>query len=219
MHCHLGVIVTATLLALLALLCMLGTLVEVFRTYSKKSLTNNGEKKTTNGGIAVNEPTLVVECCEEDNTENTLGSPSFEEAKITRSKSKYFFKTSIDGGGEAVVIANDGVVNRSASCEQQQELSVGIAGTLVKGQTTQVSPKREENEQSTGGNKSESDIAGSQKSKKSNSCLEILECFSLLRNAKTIFSTDTRAGDIGCINGIRVISMTWVVIGHFVQHW
>ena len=44
--------------------------------------------------------------------------------------------------------------------------------------------------------------------------LRILMCFSLLKNVKGVLSTDVPKGAIECINGIRAISMFWVILGH-----
>ena len=39
-------------------------------------------------------------------------------------------------------------------------------------------------------------------------------CFSLTRNSQKVFDTDVPGTAITCINGIRVISISWVVLGH-----
>ena len=39
-------------------------------------------------------------------------------------------------------------------------------------------------------------------------------CFSIIKNTKAILNTDTPSGAILSINGIRTISMTWVILGH-----
>jgi len=43
----------------------------------------------------------------------------------------------------------------------------------------------------------------------------ILTCFSLVRNTKAFLNTSTPDGAITSICGIRVISMFWVILGHF----
>jgi hypothetical protein len=43
---------------------------------------------------------------------------------------------------------------------------------------------------------------------------EVFLCFSLLRNTKKIFSTNVPATAITSINGIRVFSIWWVILGH-----
>jgi len=48
-----------------------------------------------------------------------------------------------------------------------------------------------------------------------NHLLEFLMCFSLLKNSKTIFSTQVPEGTIRSINGIRVISFTWIILGNY----
>ena len=45
-------------------------------------------------------------------------------------------------------------------------------------------------------------------------CCEFFLCFSLLRNTKKIFNTDVPPIAITSVNGIRVISISWVVLGH-----
>ena len=47
-----------------------------------------------------------------------------------------------------------------------------------------------------------------------NTITNILMCFSLLKNTRAIFSTKVPKGAITSINGIRTISMTWVILGH-----
>ena len=39
-------------------------------------------------------------------------------------------------------------------------------------------------------------------------------CFSLIQNMKTILTTDVGRGVIGVINGVRVFSISWIIIGH-----
>ena len=45
-------------------------------------------------------------------------------------------------------------------------------------------------------------------------CCEFFLCFSLLRNTKKIFNTGVPSTAITSVNGIRVISISWVVLGH-----
>ena len=42
----------------------------------------------------------------------------------------------------------------------------------------------------------------------------ILISFSLVKNTRAIFSTTVPRGIITSVNGIRTISMTWVILGH-----
>jgi hypothetical protein len=42
----------------------------------------------------------------------------------------------------------------------------------------------------------------------------ILVCFSIYSNGKKLLSTKKTAGTIDCVNGIRLLSMFWVVVGH-----
>ncbi len=42
----------------------------------------------------------------------------------------------------------------------------------------------------------------------------ILLCFSLVSNGKRLFGTKKSAESIDCINGIRFLSISWVVLGH-----
>jgi len=48
-----------------------------------------------------------------------------------------------------------------------------------------------------------------------NYVLDFFLCFSLLRNSRMIFSTEVPERTVRCINGIRVISLTWVVLGNY----
>ena len=45
--------------------------------------------------------------------------------------------------------------------------------------------------------------------------IRFFRCFSLLKNTKSILSTNVAEGSITSINGIRVISLTWIILGHF----
>ena len=36
----------------------------------------------------------------------------------------------------------------------------------------------------------------------------------MIRNTKAIFSTDSPKGAIKSVNGIRTLSLTWVMLGH-----
>ena len=46
---------------------------------------------------------------------------------------------------------------------------------------------------------------------------QALLSFSLPKNTDRIFSTNAGRGNIGCLHGIRVLSMAWVVLGHHVS--
>ena len=41
-----------------------------------------------------------------------------------------------------------------------------------------------------------------------------IECFALQRTMETLFSATTKPGQVLCLNGIRVLSINWVVLGH-----
>ena len=43
---------------------------------------------------------------------------------------------------------------------------------------------------------------------------EFLMCFSLYTNGYKILSTKQPPGALTCLNGIRFISMLWVILGH-----
>ena len=38
--------------------------------------------------------------------------------------------------------------------------------------------------------------------------------FSVLKNGSAILNCKQGQGDLGCVHGIRVLSITWVVLGH-----
>ena len=42
----------------------------------------------------------------------------------------------------------------------------------------------------------------------------LAKCFALQRTMETLFSTTTKPGHVLCLNGIRVLSINWVVLGH-----
>ena len=50
---------------------------------------------------------------------------------------------------------------------------------------------------------------------KCNRLIHFFVCFSLLKNTRAILSTHVTEGSITSINGIRVISLAWVILGHF----
>lgn len=41
-----------------------------------------------------------------------------------------------------------------------------------------------------------------------------LHCFSALNNGRKLLATGASSENFGCINGIRVLSTTWVIMGH-----
>jgi hypothetical protein len=57
------------------------------------------------------------------------------------------------------------------------------------------------------------------KDKFPNQLLGIVEGFSAHHNIQKLFNTKTSGDNLGCINGIRFISMTWVLIGHTFQQY
>jgi len=45
--------------------------------------------------------------------------------------------------------------------------------------------------------------------------IRFLYCFSVLNNGRKILSTKANSSDnLACLNGIRVLSTTWVILGH-----
>merc|ERR1719427_2583896 len=51
--------------------------------------------------------------------------------------------------------------------------------------------------------------------KKHSTIVDVLLCFSIIRNTKTILSTKQHKGNITSINGIRFVSLTWIILGHY----
>ncbi|XP_071103284.1 O-acyltransferase like protein-like [Haliotis cracherodii] len=49
-------------------------------------------------------------------------------------------------------------------------------------------------------------------------CRRLLLCFSFSRNTEKIFDTSKRVGSLGCVHGIRVLSMAWVILGHMIVY-
>lgn len=45
-------------------------------------------------------------------------------------------------------------------------------------------------------------------------CTQLATSFSVLRNGKKIFHCSQGRGDLSCVHGIRVLSITWVILGH-----
>ena len=64
-------------------------------------------------------------------------------------------------------------------------------------------------------NNNNSEKKKKQRKRTDNKLLRIITSFSLLRNTRAIFSTRVPPGAITSINGIRFISMTWVILGHY----
>uniref|UniRef100_A0A7M5WUW7 Nose resistant-to-fluoxetine protein N-terminal domain-containing protein n=1 Tax=Clytia hemisphaerica TaxID=252671 RepID=A0A7M5WUW7_9CNID len=52
----------------------------------------------------------------------------------------------------------------------------------------------------------------------SNIFLRFFLCFSIIRNSKAIFNTDVPSSAILSINGIRTLSIWWVILGHLIIH-
>ena len=46
------------------------------------------------------------------------------------------------------------------------------------------------------------------------SLTKILKCFDLQKSFESLTNTTTKPGQILCLNGIRVLSINWVVLGH-----
>ena len=44
--------------------------------------------------------------------------------------------------------------------------------------------------------------------------VNFLLCFSVIKNTKAVLNTDVPKGSITSINGMRTLSITWVVLGH-----
>ena len=45
-------------------------------------------------------------------------------------------------------------------------------------------------------------------------CSQLLLSFSVLRNGRKVLNCTKNNADISCLHGIRVLSITWVVLGH-----
>ena len=43
---------------------------------------------------------------------------------------------------------------------------------------------------------------------------QFIKCFALQKTMKSLFSSTTKPGQVLCLNGIRVLSINWVVLGH-----
>ena len=41
-----------------------------------------------------------------------------------------------------------------------------------------------------------------------------MQCFDVTRGVTALLCTDTRPGQVLCLNGVRVLSIGWVVLGH-----
>lgn len=48
------------------------------------------------------------------------------------------------------------------------------------------------------------------------SFMRFFKCFSVIQNTKSLFNTRAPKGTITCLNGIRTISITWIIMGHYV---
>ncbi len=46
----------------------------------------------------------------------------------------------------------------------------------------------------------------------------LLMGFSSINNGSKILNTEQTAGSLACLNGIRVISMFWIILGHSIQY-
>lgn len=57
-------------------------------------------------------------------------------------------------------------------------------------------------------------IPGHHDPKRHSMAVKLLLCFSLKTNGSKLLSTQKSEGNIDCINGIRFLSMAWVVLGH-----
>ncbi|XP_054718187.1 nose resistant to fluoxetine protein 6-like isoform X2 [Uloborus diversus] len=53
---------------------------------------------------------------------------------------------------------------------------------------------------------------------KSDSIKKFLQCFCLFSNANKILDTKTSKNEFLCIHGIRVLSMSWIILGHTYVH-
>lgn len=51
---------------------------------------------------------------------------------------------------------------------------------------------------------------------KSSTAIKTLHCFSALNNSRKILLTAYTPGSFTCLHGIRVLSTTWVVMGHYI---
>ena len=51
-------------------------------------------------------------------------------------------------------------------------------------------------------------------SSKTDKIKDFLMCFSFIKNTKKLFNTSTATGPLTCLNGLRVVSMWWVIQGH-----
>lgn len=83
--------------------------------------------------------------------------------------------------------------------ERRKKASNGkTSGVVERGTATSESRKREKEKKGTMAMK----------------CLDFVVAFSLFKTVPTILSTTQHSSAITCLNGIRVISMFWVILGH-----
>ncbi|XP_067686795.1 nose resistant to fluoxetine protein 6-like [Haliotis asinina] len=101
-------------------------------------------------------------------------------------------------------------------------LSNGISMIAMNG--SRVYPMDEDKDQMTtvvdGGHLHEEDSDDGERPQTSNTAdndsfgRQLLLAFSITRNAEKILSVTSGEGNLGCIHGIRVLSMAWVILGH-----
>ncbi|XP_046563545.1 nose resistant to fluoxetine protein 6-like [Haliotis rubra] len=104
-------------------------------------------------------------------------------------------------------------------------LSNGISMVAMNGR--RVYPMDEDGDQMTtvmgggdGGHLQEEDSDDEERPHTSNTAYndsfgrQLLLAFSITRNAEKILSSASGEGNLGCIHGIRVLSMAWVILGH-----
>lgn len=44
--------------------------------------------------------------------------------------------------------------------------------------------------------------------------VRIFQCFSLTRNFPKLMNTDVSEKSIGCLHGVRVLTILWIILGH-----
>lgn len=74
--------------------------------------------------------------------------------------------------------------------------------------------KYESNGETITENSEEEDEKAVTKTQPANFLTGFLSCFDLIKNTRTVLSTDVPNGAISSINGIRAISMMWIILGH-----
>ncbi|KAK6182375.1 hypothetical protein SNE40_010080 [Patella caerulea] len=190
MEADTGAIVSIVVLSVFGLLCLVGTTFDLGQ--ERYALRLKNKKITNNPDILQN-----------GNKDIVLKDKDAEKIP-SDNKTSHLNTTVIANGGNDGCLKIEVESNGKANPDTTVIISADIISSDKGVQETKV----------VGPSK---DTPPQPRAKKNGLCVQMLLTFSIYRNGKRILDCSAPSGTLTCLHGIRVLSMCWVILSHFLE--